>query len=256
MRVDPSAAAPCDAWIPRNIESRHVWLAFNRLLDRDAAGFYEEKTLARRVAMVQAQDPADPPIFWLTVARLTELALKLAGDYADACEFQAAGDLLANPREIDVYVRGENEPIRKRRHGALSERFAAAIGDANPVNWLSRHTLPYIRRTALLPQLSRMLAASGVMATEYIAAINQRMCRIADAITFLAAWRIGEIRDLRDRLEFADDADRELTTAHLCRFSLHRFVALGDDINRWILDGDRTCQFLRPTADRIPRNRV
>jgi hypothetical protein len=238
-----------DTWDDHDEAHAPFWLTFNRALDHDADAFPNEALLERRLGELQALEASNSPLFWLTVARLTELALKLAGDYADVCEFQAAGDLLVNPRRIDVYGRGCPTPIRKHRHGSLIKQFNDAIGNADPIAWLKQHTLLQIRTPALLPQLNRMLASSGVMAVDYVASIDRRMHCVADAIAFLNAWGISDYADLQRQWAAADAGDRRLVTTHLCRFTLHRFAALGQDIARWLRDGDRYSQFLRSSKN-------
>ena len=65
----------------------------------------------------------DGPSYWLLLVRLTEAALLCAGNYADNCEYEAAGDFLVNPREILVHRRGDGRSTTKNRHGRLSEQF-------------------------------------------------------------------------------------------------------------------------------------
>jgi hypothetical protein len=249
LPISHATASSDNTWIDHYESIRHFWLTFNRSLGSDTLNHPNETLLVQRLEALQDVEESDSPVFWLTVARLTELALKLAGDYADTCDFQAAGDLLVNPLQIDIYRRGYTVPIRKQRHGRLSEQFADAITDADPVAWLRHHTLPHIRTDALLPLLFRMLSASGVMAADYVASIDQRMRSVADAITFLSAWRISDYSDLQRRWKAAGAEDRELIVAHLCRFTLHRFAALGDDIERRLHHGDRYSQFLRPSKN-------
>lgn len=245
MSIAYAAAEREEAWIDQDESVVPFWLAFNRSLDRDAVVLTNEALLARRLDALQGWEASDSPLFWLTVARLTELALKLAGDYADTCEFQAAGDLLVNPRRIDVHSRGCPAPIRKHRHGSLSRQLADAIGNTDPIAWLKQHTLLQIRTPALLPQLHCLLASSGVMAVDYVASIDRRMRRVADAITFLNAWRVSDVAELQRRWTAAEDDDRRLITVHLCRFTLHRFAALGQDIAQWLRDGSLHSRFIR-----------
>lgn len=52
-------------------------------------------------------------IYWLTYARLFELALLCAGNYADHFEFAAAGDLLVNPRLILIHLKSGRSVVKK-----------------------------------------------------------------------------------------------------------------------------------------------
>ena len=52
---------------------------------------------------LEMQNNEKNPVYWLLLVRLNELALLCAGNYADNCEFSAAGDLLLNPRKMMVH---------------------------------------------------------------------------------------------------------------------------------------------------------
>jgi hypothetical protein len=225
--------------------ARDHWLTFNRQLGRDAAGLPNEAFLDQFLDRVQEFAIVDPRVFWLTISRIAEMTIKLAGDCADSCEFQAAGDLLVNPRGIDIYQRGDQARIQKERHGSLSEQFAAVIGSQNPVAWLKRETHLQIKSEALLPHLNGLLRSSGFVAPEYLYGLEQRMCRVADTIAFLSAWQITDHQKLDQQLQHASPADRELIVTNLCRFDDHCFIEMGEDIERMILHGDERSRFLK-----------
>jgi hypothetical protein len=220
------------------------WLAFNRQLDRDAIDLPAEAVFEKRLETLHALKVTDWRVFWLSVSRIAELIVKQAGDYADNCEFQAAGDLLVNPRRVDIHVRGTMLPVLKDRHCALSEQFSAAMGNENPTAWLSRETCPLIRKKALLPHLKDMLASSGFMRPNYLSDLEWRMCRIADTISFLSAGRINDMGELIRRLKLADSEDGKTIADNLCRFDHAVFKAMGDDVERLILAGDNGSRFL------------
>ena len=108
---------------------------------------------------------ADRPEYWLLLMRLTELALWCAGNYADAAEFSPAGDLLVNPREVWVAVGDRRQPLRKWRHGRMTEQFGP--GELRPearMAWLKSETRIAGSIQPLLPWLSATLEASGRVA--------------------------------------------------------------------------------------------
>lgn len=224
------------------------WLTFNRQLNRDAIGLPNEATFESRLEGLQALEIVDSRILWLTAARLAELVVKQAGDYADNCEFQAAGDLLVNPRRIDIYLRRCPAPILKKRHCALSEQFSAAIGNENPAVWMSRETVSHIKQEALLPHLNGMLSSSGFMNPEYLSELEGRMCRVADTIAFLSAWQANGSNALIRRAKNASPADRKMVADHLCRFNHDDFHAMGDDMEEIILRGGAGSRFICPSA--------
>jgi hypothetical protein len=225
--------------------ARDHWLMFNRQLSQDAAGLPNEAFLDQSLDMVQEFETVNQRVFWLTVSRIAELTIKLAGDYADSCEFQAAGDLLVNPRRIDVYQRGDTARIQKDRHGSLSKQFAAVIGSEHPVTWLKRETHLHIRSEALLPHLNGLLSSSGFMSPEYLCGFEQRMRRIADTIAFLCAWPMTDNQKLHQQIRHASPADRELIVTNLCRFDGQYFTEMGEDIESIILHGDDRSRFLK-----------
>jgi hypothetical protein len=226
------------------------WLSFNQQLSRDAAGLPNEAFLDQALETVQDMEIANPYVFWLTISRLAELAVKLAGDYADSCEFQAAGDLLMNPRRIDVYQRGDTDKIQKDRHRALSEQFAAVIGSHNPVTWFKRESHLQIKSEALLPHLKTLLSSAGYMTPEYLYSLEHRMCQVADTIAFLSAWQVTDNQELFRQIQHASPVDRDFILTNLCHFDDQYFLEMGEDIERIILSGKHCRRFLnrRPSV--------
>lgn len=216
-------------------QDHQYWINFNRKLDADAGSLPNEASIEKRLDELMKMEIVDLRLFWLTIARIAELALKQAGDYADNCEFQVAGDLLVNPRQIDIYLNGWADPIVKHRHSALSVQFAASIGNHNPVVWLSRKTCPRIRTEALLPFLEKMLSSSSFMNPEYLAELEQRLCKVADAIAFLMAWQIEDSTQLYRRIQEAGPDETAYIISSLCHFDNHHFEAMGDEIESVIL---------------------
>jgi hypothetical protein len=222
-----------------------AWLSFNQQLSWDSTALPNEAFLDQALEMAQDLEIVNPSVFWLTISRIAELAIKLAGDYADSCEFQAAGDLLVNPRRIDVYRRGETAIIQKDRHRGLSEQFAEEIGSEHPVTWLKRETYLQIKSEALIPHLSNLLSSSGYMSPDYLYGFQQRMRRVADTIAFWSAWQITDNQTLYDKIKQASLVDRKLIAANRCRFDDHRFVEMGEDIENLILYGEHQSRFLK-----------
>lgn len=214
------------------------WIEFNEVLNGDARSLLDENVIVSRLQALDEMQSKDPRIWWLTLARINELAIMLAGAYADGCEFQAAGDLLVNPRRIDIYRRGCDRPVAKDRHRALSDQFAGAIGGEHPVGWLCRETLTHIRQAALLPHLQELIGAAGVMSGEYLDLVDRRMRQVADTLAFLSAWQVKDGADLSWRLAAAAAGDRMMLEANLCRFDRQPFDVLGADIVKIIMAPD------------------
>jgi hypothetical protein len=101
------------------------------------------------------------PAYWLTLARLTEATLLCAGHNADNCEFQVAGDLLANPRRIRIFIKGRAGSMIKNRHGRLSDQLSADAGFTGQEAPPARSDVLCLTETpALLPFLQDRLAQS------------------------------------------------------------------------------------------------
>ncbi len=221
------------------------WTAFNLILDLDIEELPNETTIEQRLEEIERLRVDDQRIRWLTVCRLAEMALKIAGDYADHCDFQAAGDLLANPRQIDVFQRGLDFPVVKHRHRGLSEQFAVEIGGNDPVVWLMCETQVHIRTKALLPHFRQILATSGHVHPDYIEDLDRRMCRVADTVAFLTSWRITDRHELAARMEVQGPEGRAFVKENLCQFDNSRFREMGEDIISLIASHDAQSRFLR-----------
>ncbi len=221
------------------------WIDFNRKLNRDARALINEAVIQDRLDEVRQMETDDSRVLWLTVARIAEMAIIQAGIYADSCEFQAAGDLLVNPRRIDVYRRGWPNPVVKDRHRALSEQFASAIGTENPVAWLCRETITTIREAPLIPTLKQMLVASEMIDSRHLNFLVDRIRRVADTIAFLNAWRIDDCGELFRRIETGSPADRKMVNENLCGFGFDCFDAMGEDIEKIRSGNEDRSRFLR-----------
>jgi hypothetical protein len=98
--------------------------AFNLKLDSlSKISSLNENVLEEMLGQLNGYRGAEDDLYWLTLARINELVLVCAGNYANNCEFRLVGDLLLNPRCILVHVRGSLQPVRKIRHMALTEHF-------------------------------------------------------------------------------------------------------------------------------------
>jgi len=244
MRVSPVAISVNGFASDHYLQADVIWSDFNRRLTENAQLLPNEARCEQWLEELMSIEDADPRLFCLTLARLAELALKQAGDCADTCEFQAAGDLLANPRRIEIFVQGRTDPVAKDRHCGLCGQFASAIGRENPVAWLSRETIPHVCETALIPCMKERLASSGWVCSDYLSMLDQRMCRVADTMAFFTAWQIIDYRDLSKRMACAGPEDRAVIEANLCRFDFDCFDEMGDDIERIIGNAEASSRYL------------
>jgi hypothetical protein len=188
-------------------------------------------------------------LYWLTIMRITELALLTAGAFADGCEFQAAGDLLANPVRVLIHLKNSGQPKVKRRHAALSATLRKeACPDMAFVDWFRRHVLLEVTQKALLPDLIDRLAACGLSAHNSPSAggveirrfqerVAARMKAVADTIAFLSAWQLDDGADLNAKIEASSADTRRFINANLCRFKDTQFILMGAKIRSLVTDG-------------------
>lgn len=170
-------------------------------------------------------------IYWLSLARINELALICAANYAENCEFDLVGDLLINPRLVLVHVRGRSEPIRKERHTPLTEQFKQMAGTRKGViQWLKTRACVENRIQALLPDLLQRLKDSGMFRKSYISFIEIREQKVADLSAYLACQGFESRRDLDRWILKSSPADRNLMTSKLCGFDFRAFEELGQEV--------------------------
>lgn len=220
----------------RSGTDRERLAALSRRMER--IGPPNEAILESLLAALGEPSEIAPAAHWLTAARLFELGLACLGEYVDACEFTAAGDLLANPRRVDVYVRGESSPRAKRRHRSLAESVEGGRCRADAMGWLRRNACVRVTKPALLPELFVRLRRSGWLAEDYLESGDRRMKRAASAMAFLWASR-WDAASLRRRLRVSAPAERRWLESRLCRFDRDRFDAMGRELDRFYrLDGE------------------
>ncbi|MFZ7112249.1 MAG: hypothetical protein ACOWYE_11245 [Desulfatiglandales bacterium] len=233
-------------------------LALNPIPDKNALSTFNEDLEAKcklhalnehvLVSALNELDEIHPfheELYWLTLARINELALICAGNYADCCELALAGDLLVNPRLILVHVRGKRFPVLKDRHMALTEQFKS-VGETKGeiIDWLKRHALVEIKTEALLPQLFERLWRSGRISEWYLESISERGTRIADLSGLLGCGRFRDGTALIEWLRNAGEGERELLESKLCRFDPGLFFQLGQDIRILAEDPSYNSRFL------------
>ena len=214
-------------------------IAYHTDLEREVcAGRINESFLKHRLDELEERWPFRDVLYWLSVARINELALYCAGNYADSLEFSAAGDLLVNPRLILVYTRNQVVPFKKDRHVPLTVQFAAEeAADPEVRRWLRDNAVVHVKEKPLLHHLYEQLKSSGCIAQHYLFSAENRMKRIAQTIGFLAAWKVSDRCELIRRLASISKEERSFITENLCRFSTELFDELGHEIYRVM--GDR-----------------
>jgi hypothetical protein len=215
--------------------SVQILLNFNELLDSKANLFLLNESVIEalmgeldEITLIKDQG------YWLTLARINELALVCAGNYADNCEYSLVGDLLVNPRLVLVHVSGLNQPLIKKRHIPLSEQFQQVENEPLRVRqWLARETRVEVKTEALLPDLRKRLENSDHIPREYLDSDEQRKRRLADLIGFLASAGISDNLSLHSWRKNASPADRAFLESGLCRFDFEYFFEIGRLFREW-----------------------
>lgn len=227
-------------------EDRARLVRLNALLDEDAhLSRFNEPLLEERLRSLEEINPMRGAAYGLTLARINELALLCAGNYADHGEVQGVGDLLFNPRRIWVHIKGMPGPVVKERHMALTEQFAdMAATRADVVAWLRDETVLEIEQQALLPHLYHKLRGSRAVSREYLDSVNKRMTKIADLTSLFASGHFVDGFDLHQWLEHAGPDDREFVESKLCRFDRRLFGELGKAFERTLQLKDMQPAFL------------
>ncbi len=180
---------------------------------------------------------ADQQPFWLTMARLAELALLCAGHYADSAEFAAAGDLLVNPREIRIKSRLHGISFTKMRHGRVSDQLKR-FNRSHFTDAALKETTTQIIKPALLPHFEARLSFSGFFKQSYLDSLTRRMERIAATLGFLMAFGIDSGEELYFRMKGIGSGQREFIEENLCRFDHRRFDEFGRQLRVLLVEGN------------------
>ena len=235
-------------------EERDRIVAFNRELESESVPFrLSEKLLDRSLHRLETLNVCGSAAYWLTYARITELALDCAGGYADAMEFQAAGDLLVNPRCVFVHVPAERRTVIKERHKPLTEQFGhVAPKRSSVVQWLKRNTVVQVSREALLPHMASRLRSCGVLSEGYLESVDERMRKLSDTLAFFVLK--AESGDLQAPPEAMSHCEWAIRLQNQCGFDLQGFFALGEELEERLLYYSSR-PMARATSSAISRSR-
>jgi hypothetical protein len=201
---------------------------FNSHLDRNAQlSRLNEKYLEQRMEALDNHVPICRGVYELTRARLHELLLLCAANYANNCEYGAVGDLMFNPRLTLVHIRGRHEPVVKERHTPLSEQFRDKAGTRSEVVlWLKEETTLEIEKKPLIPYSYEILENCSSISKGYLDSAQDRAIQIADLSAFLCCRGFEERLKLEDWLTTASPNDRALMESRLIRLDWGRFQRL------------------------------
>jgi len=224
---------------------RH-YRGLNRLLDQQVVPYTvnEARIVAFRERVFRLETPSSA-CYWLLMARLAELALLCAGHYAGCGEIGAAGDLLVNPRRIEIHVRGADRPFIKDRHRRLSEQFnPRGLSLPEFTDWFRRHAFSRIVEPALLPDFLVRLQGSGWLSEAFLSALQDRMTQVADAMRFASIGRIADPPDGGQAFGPGCSAGGGFRAAQRYRFNDATYRRLGRHVERTCSDPAYRSTFL------------
>jgi hypothetical protein len=225
----------------RSLTQYNEFLESNVSLVRLNEGF-----LDRSLKQLEKHSKKNTALYWLTYARLNELTLYCAGNYADNFEFSAAGDLLVNPRRILVHFRNQGGAVVKDRHRNLTDQFGDASGNRRDVvRWLKRETVLETQEKPLLPFFLENLRESDRMTDRYLDSVENRMKKIADAIGFFGCLNFVDSHEFYLRLQNTPEEEKAFIRSKQCLFDGKTFDALGSDFYSLIRNGDYRSGFLK-----------
>ena len=229
------------------VEPQDTILDFNRIMEeKPGVHNLNEEALVHLLNRLDEAAFVYNNLYWLSLARINELAIICAGNYAENCEFALVGDLLVNPRLILIHVRGRQQPIVKERHTPLTEQFShMAVTRGGVIEWFKRQTLVETRTQAILPHLLGRMKNSGLFRESYLSSIESREKRVADLSAYLACQRFENQSSVVKWLRKASPADRDFMGSRLCRFDFRLFGLLGEDIERTANDSTYESIFLK-----------
>lgn len=194
-----------------------------------------EDCLERIMEKLDEHAPICREVYERTRARVHELLLLCAANYANNCEYGAVGDLMFNPRLTLVHVRGRHEPVVKERHTFLSEQFMGmAETRTEVVIWLKGQTVLETRKKALIPHSYEILERCSTIPSGYLESARDRASRIADLSALLCCEGFRDRLDLEAWLRRASPSDRALIESRLIPLDWTQFHRLGGAINRTV----------------------
>ncbi len=196
-------------------------------------------------------------LYWLSLARINELAILCAGNYAKNCEFTLVGDLLVNPRLVLVHVRGAGQPVVKERHTRLTDQFSRkGASREGVIQWLKRHTIVENRTSALLPHLLKRLKISRLFREAYVDSVEKRLKQIADLTAYLACRQFESGADFEKWLQEASPEDQNFVRTMCTPLDFNLFWRLGDHVSQMACDPHYESCLLIPDSDTAMSRRV
>ncbi len=233
MKCDNQNVAP-----DRSIEHRDVISYLNKKMN-EASPIHRlnEKILVQLLNFLDEDALLEDELYWLSLARIHELAIVCAGNYARNCEFALAGDLLVNPRLVLIHLKGRRQPIVKRRHTPLTEQFShMASSRERVIAWLTKHTIVETRKKALLPHLLHRITDSGMFTEAYVNSVEALQNHVADTLVTMSTEHLKKHASVVAWPATEGLFERNCVMSSFYPFDLERFASLGEEIEKTLAD--------------------
>jgi len=144
-----------------------------------------------------------------------------------------------------IHRKGYPHPIRKPRHGRLSEQLNKKDTCRKIVLFQAKHEVKVeVAQPAILPYLFGLMESSCQIASWYLHETQERMKKIADTIGFLSAWSLSKFEVLHHRLQKMPSKMRHFVADHQCNFDTHYFERIGREIHKLIENPKEHIEFL------------
>lgn len=167
-----------------------------------------ERFLDEKLEELERISSCSDMIEGLTLARLTELALMCAGNYANNGHITEVGDLILNPRLILVHIKGEPFPTEKERHTRMTVQFKdKCMSHGDIMEWLKNNTMVQTVKEPILPHLIALLEKNGNF-YEYLESVRERLSGIVTLISQLSGSRIPEPMSVMEWISSLEHHDR------------------------------------------------
>ncbi|MEE4112226.1 MAG: hypothetical protein V2I40_05380 [Desulfobacteraceae bacterium] len=231
---------------PEKPQAYDLYRRINDRLDQEVVPYLvNETSLAAYRDVLCREGNSAAACYWLLMARLAELALLCAGYYADCGEVTAAGDLLFNPRRIDIHVRGRHQPIVKDRHRPLSEQLNdGGVSHHEFINWFHHNAITRVMEPALIPDFLTRLTHSGWISEAFLDSYQARTAQVADAMRFGSCATGLSAAPGQPALRAGRSADGDFRQVPHCRFETTCYRRLAHDIEQIWHDTAYRSQYL------------
>lgn len=226
----PSQAIPISFAFGQSFQGRNPTtdiVTLNRELDEKAAqGPASESFLLNLLERLFEVDREENRDLWPTLARLAELALYSAGCLALDGDFAACGDLLLNPGGKLLHIKGSLQPLKIKRHQALTSQVAPLVPEGwRAIEWLKRETILESPQKALLPRLKDELEIRA-KAKDYLEHLNRGCEALASSLVLLAGLEAVSSVSLAETMARLPWRERQWLESQIYLPDLKRFHQL------------------------------